>query len=76
MAKTKEELNNLKQEFETLATKLQELTENELKVVTGGINELTFVGQKQRAYNTDSSNKFVAQGLEVQITELDITNNG
>lgn len=64
MAKTKEELNNIKQELQTLATKLQELTENELKVVTGGINELTFVGQKQSANNTDSTNKFAAQGLE------------
>ena len=36
MAKTIEELNELKQEYESLATKLQELTEDELKQVTGG----------------------------------------
>lgn len=36
MAKTKEELNVLKQEYETLTTKLQELSEEELKMVTGG----------------------------------------
>ena len=36
MAKTKEELNTLKQELESLTTKLQQLTEDELKQVTGG----------------------------------------
>lgn len=34
--KTKEELNQLKTEYEALNTKLQELTEDELKQVTGG----------------------------------------
>ena len=34
--KTKEELNALKEEVETLNTKLHELTEDELKEVTGG----------------------------------------
>ena len=36
MAKTQEELNALKQEYETVTNKLQELTENELSEVTGG----------------------------------------
>ena len=36
MSKTKEELKELKQEFETLNNKLKELTEDELKQVTGG----------------------------------------
>ena len=36
MAKTQEELNQLKTEYETLTNKLQELTEDELKQVTGG----------------------------------------
>ena len=36
MAKTKEELNALKRECEALTTKLQELSEEELKMVTGG----------------------------------------
>ncbi|MBQ0036212.1 MAG: class IIb bacteriocin, lactobin A/cerein 7B family, partial [Firmicutes bacterium] len=36
MAKTKEELNELKQEFEALTFKLKELTDEELKIVTGG----------------------------------------
>ena len=34
--KTKEELNALKEEVETLNKKLAELTEEELKQVTGG----------------------------------------
>lgn len=37
MSKTKEELQELKKEYETLTTKLKELTEEELNVVTGGI---------------------------------------
>ena len=36
MAKTKEELNTLKVEYETLNNKLKELTEDELKKVIGG----------------------------------------
>ena len=36
MAKTKEELNTLKVEYETLNKKLKELTEEELNMVTGG----------------------------------------
>ena len=38
MAKTKEELNELKNEYETLTVKLQELSEDELSIVTGGNN--------------------------------------
>ena len=36
MAETKEELNTLKEEFETLNKKLVELTEEELSQVMGG----------------------------------------
>ena len=36
--KTKEELNALKEEVETLNNKLKELTDDELKEVTGGTN--------------------------------------
>lgn len=36
MSKTKEELNALKEEMETLTTKLKELTDDELKEITGG----------------------------------------
>lgn len=37
MAKTKEELNNLKQEYESLTTKLKELNNEELKQVCAGV---------------------------------------
>ena len=37
MAKTKEELKELKQEIETLTFKLRELSDDELKEVTGGL---------------------------------------
>ena len=36
MAKTKEELNTIKEEVETLNEKLRELTDEELAQVTGG----------------------------------------
>lgn len=36
MAKTQEELAQLKNEYESLNNKLKELTEEELKLVTGG----------------------------------------
>lgn len=36
MAKTKEELNELKKECEALTNKLQDLSEDELELVTGG----------------------------------------
>ena len=37
MSKTKEELNEIKEEVETLDEKLHELTEEELEQVTGGV---------------------------------------
>ena len=37
MAKTKEELNTIKEEVETLNKKLADLTEDGLKEVTGGV---------------------------------------
>ena len=37
--KTQEELKKIKKEYETLTTKLKELTEDELKMVTGGLKE-------------------------------------
>ena len=37
MKKTKEELNALKEEVEALDKKLRELTDEELKQVTGGV---------------------------------------
>lgn len=37
MAKTQEELEQLKQEYKTLTVKLKELTDEELEIVTGGV---------------------------------------
>ena len=42
--KTKEELNQLKTEYETLTTKLKELTEDELRQVTGGYDPFEKLG--------------------------------
>ena len=39
MAKTQDELKELKEEYEKLSNKLKELTEDELKFVTGGAGE-------------------------------------
>ena len=36
MAKTQEELKEIKNEYETLTSKLNELTEDELNAITGG----------------------------------------
>ena len=38
MAKTQEELNDLKEEFETLNEKIRELTPEELEQVSGGVD--------------------------------------
>ena len=42
MAKTKEELIALKQEYESLNSKLNELSDDELKQVTGGLTDLEY----------------------------------
>ncbi len=60
MSKTKDELNAIKEEVEAVNEKLAELTEEEIAQVSGGIGEC---------------DHFVSTGLEVQITELDITTN-
>lgn len=43
MTKTKEELNSLKQEYKTLTSKLNELSEEELNMVTGGIKNTSYI---------------------------------
>ena len=49
MAKTQEELKQIKLEFETLTNKLKELSIDELKQVTGGaINSINYA---EGAYN-------------------------
>ena len=44
MANTQEELNEIKEEVETLNKKLQELTEEELAQVSGGGGVITWSG--------------------------------
>ena len=57
--KTKEELNTLKQKVETLNKKLEELTDDELKQVTGGAYHLQHMGfryiKKETALDSSSS---------------------
>ena len=45
MAKTKEELNTLKEEYEALSVKLKELTDDELMQVTGGEHQVNKPGK-------------------------------
>lgn len=51
MAKTQEELKELKQEYETLTTKLKELTEDELLLVTGGTDFQFVIDENDNIYN-------------------------
>ena len=59
--KTKEELNALKEEYQSLTTKLRELTDDELKIVTGGVNFDVPEYSKQKEFhiyeNSDSPNE-------------------
>ena len=69
MAKTKEELDTLKIEYETLNNKLNELTDDELKMVVGGKS----VPNNQEAgpkYSNGSNVRFYLgnNGLEVNGT--------
>ena len=45
--KTKEELNVLKEEYQSLTIKLRELTDDELKIVTGGFDVPGYSDQKE-----------------------------
>ena len=51
MTKTKEELIVLKSEYETLTSKLKELSEEELKVVTGGTEFNFDIKENDELYN-------------------------
>lgn len=48
MAKTNEELNKLKEEYETLTSKLKELNEDELMEVTGGDEYISYPPEFER----------------------------
>lgn len=51
MAKTQEELNALKQEVKELKTKLSELSEEELKEVTGGSDTQFIIKDNDNIYD-------------------------
>ncbi|MDO4983509.1 MAG: bacteriocin [Eubacteriales bacterium] len=51
--KNKEELTALKEEVETLNKKLEELTEEELAQVSGGVQSPDFVTFSEPLVNTD-----------------------
>ena len=56
--KTKAELDALKGEYDSLKCKLQELSEDALKVVTGGIDEsdeMIIKGAQKASYATGSA---------------------
>ena len=75
MSKTKEELNALKQELETLTSKFQELTEDELKLVTGGGYQhhifwgATWILAEEAKKNDVSSAKTIKTAIETQLSE-------
>ena len=52
--KTQEELNALKEEYESLNNKLQELNEEELKQVTGGLFPVIFASTIRNILNNVS----------------------
>lgn len=80
MAKTKEELNNLKQELETFTTILQELTEDELKIVSGGNVFVTKSFDPVSHFENDTDNvidiyqKIMGAKLELVVEEEDKNN--
>ena len=55
MSKTKEELNAIKEEVETLNEKLHELTEEELAQVSGGLFVADLIGSPQMDCLKDAS---------------------
>ena len=66
MAKTQEELKELKLEFETLTSKLKELTDEEIVQVIGGINEFakTRIHTNDIFVSTDNLSLLVYSGEE------------
>ena len=75
MAKTQEELNQLKTEYETLNNKHKELTEDELKLVTGGGYQhpifwgATLILAEEAKKNDVSSAKTIKTAIETQLSE-------
>ena len=61
--KTKEELNALKEEVETVSKKLHELTEEELEQVIGGVAHL--------GTNTDVDRSTIKKEIDASIAQID-----
>ena len=57
--KTKEELNALQEELENLNKKLEELSEEELKEVTGGLLPIPYVSAVQNIIKSRVNSNFV-----------------
>ena len=70
--KTKEELNALKEEVETVSKKLRELTDEELAHVTGGAMTVTIRGMEVTNYNIQNggSTLKVSEGDESAMNEI------
>ena len=54
MSKSKEELNALKKEVETLNKKLHELTDEELAQVTGGRNKESQIQEESEEFSLET----------------------
>lgn len=78
MAKTKEELNTLKQEYESLNNRLKELDDDELKQVTGGTNiEDSFVpGEKKESEHNYKPKCFLEEKCEPVVVSAMIQHEG
>ena len=70
--KTKEELNAIKTEVETLSKQLAELTEEELAQVSGGA--MQSIGMKINSSSDDSSGYQISERMRVQIRSRDQAN--
>ena len=70
--KTKEELNAIKTEVETLSKKLAELTEEELAQVSGGA--MQSIGMKINSSSDDPSGYQISERMRVQIRSRDQAN--
>ena len=58
MAKTQEELKELKEEYESLNLKLNELTDDEMKQVTGGLCEYRSL-EKDTCFENGKNTRYV-----------------
>ena len=67
MNKTENELNEIKEEIETLNQKLSELSEEELKEVTGGLLPIPYVSTVRNIIKTRVKSNFVSDSWKSDI---------